>query len=423
MSNTHILVTVKNSDGQQEAITLDESKTLSIVRSTLGHFMTEDDEFIAATGAPIPISEEGNIALSLVVSTQDGNAILHIGVATKHSPLKPKDGVDRWNLLNRDQQQSVLNDVQIFRGLTLSEKLGFGKTFKNLYSWSKDYQPAANFPRVLTELKYTYNFSKQTSELTQFGSDSASVSLSSPYGSASANYKRETSSSSYSGKVTEYLSARYIVRKVELSVDSNAFVVDPGFLSAIQEAIKGQQGANTVSGAESLIDVLNEWGWYVPQVFTLGGVLFSSTSTEITELSDAESEKQQFGGSFKAAFDGIGGGASYEHASGSSSKTTNTNKFTNTSILQSGGAAGTSNDYSKWAQSMDNAINWNLASSSGLYPSLLLLTSSQEGRQALNVCLNLLSNFLAYPNVTSMQPYLDFGDYVTKIQSTLNPFS
>ncbi|KJZ11481.1 hypothetical protein TW85_16765 [Marinomonas sp. S3726] len=423
MSNTQLLVTVKNSDGQQEAIELDESKTLSVARATLGSFMTEDDEFIAATGAPIPISEEGNIALSLVISMVDGNAILNIGVASKHSPLKPKDGVDRWNLLNQDQQRAVLNDVQIFRGLTLSEKLGFGKTFKNLYSWSEDYQPAANLPRVLTELKYTYNFSEQTAEITRFGSDSASVSMSSPYGSASANYKRETNSSSYSGKVTEYLSARYIVRKVELSVDNNAFVVDPDFLAAIQVAIKGQQGANTVSGAQALIEVLNEWGWYVPQEFTLGGVLFSSTSTEITEFKDAESEKEQFGGSFKAAFEGIGGGASYEHASGSSSKTTSTNKFTDTSILQSGGAAGTSNDYSKWAESLDNAINWNLASASGLYPSLMLLTSSQEGRQALNVCLNLLSNFVAYPTVTSMQPYLDFTDYVTKIQSKLNPFS
>jgi hypothetical protein len=131
--------------------------------------------------------------------------------------------------------------------------------------------------------------------------------MSSPYASGEAEYKTEHSKGTSSSQVTEYLVTRYIVRKVLLQADTDKLSVNPQFSTAIIQAVKDNE--DTIQGYYNVIKALDRWGYYIPVEFKLGGVIYATTTTKISDFSEAESNKEEFNGSFKAAFDGIGGGA------------------------------------------------------------------------------------------------------------------
>ncbi|MEL6891236.1 MAG: MAC/perforin domain-containing protein [Actinomycetota bacterium] len=397
---------------------MDTAEFLSATRTFLAaeKFMRPSDSFLTSTSAVIPVDQEDHVTLGAAVKDD----VLQIGEQAHHSPIGGGDGVDRYNAMTDDQKLAVFDNIQLFRGFTFGSS-GFQKTFKNLYSYAKGSLPNANMPRVLTELDYSYSFSEVTRDLTVFGSTSASASLSAPFGSAEAEYNYEHSKSTHSSEVTEYLTARYESRKVLLQVDASAIVGDPSFVAAVKQAI-GQ--AQTAQDASNLVEVLNEWGYFIPWHFTLGGLLYSTDSTKISEFSEAESEKEEFGGSFKAEFDGIGGGAAYKQANGSDQKTTSTHKFEDMTIQQVGGKAGTNGDFEKWNASLDEAITWDISSAEKLYPSLVLLARSDVdgAKQVLGKAVQLLDNFGTNTIVKSLQEYVSLSDYATTCEAILNPF-
>lgn len=419
MSNQ--LITVHNiRSGAEKAVELNTSSMLSATRATLEglNLMNVGDFFLDNGKTETEKSQESYIPLSSLVENK---------AVTVGEPQQPgTDGVDHYNHMPESQKQALFENIQIFRGLTITKELGFGKTFKNIYSWKGDYLPEANTPRIVTEVNYASSFNKVTHMLTTFGSDSDSISLSTPFASAEANFKHEQGHSSSGSKVTEYLTARFIVRKVALDVEKDKLSVNSDFVAAVENAVSGYESGDNGSGLtaySNLLTVLNEWGYYIPLTFTLGGVLYSTDSTTISEFSQAESEKEEFGGSFKAAFDGIGGGGSYRHAHGSSSKTTSSSKFKDITIDQVGGLAGSSNDYSTWAKSLNKAINWSFASSSKLLPSLYLLSfGDAKAKSTLNTCLTVLDGYNSVGSMQYLQPYLNMGQYSTDIEVLLNPY-
>jgi hypothetical protein len=275
-------------------------------------------------------------------------------------------------------------------------------------------------PRINTELTSNYSFSKVTHDLTVFGSSSTSVSFSSPYASGEAEFKHEQSKTTSSSKVTEYLVARYVVRKAILDVDPTKLRPADAFVAAVKKAVTGKEDSQ--EGYTNLMQVLNDWGYYVPIQFTLGGVIYSSDSTQIDDFSDAESEKDEFSGSFKGEFNGIGGGAAYKQASGSDSKTTSSTKYENITLQLIGGKAGTEKDYPSWAASLDPPVAWQLAEAQKLYPSLMLLNTIKDARAALGSAITIIDRYAGYPGASTLQPYLDMSAYNTVMQELLNPF-
>jgi hypothetical protein len=417
-ADTSVLVKISKSNGTSQAEMLDSSSTLATVRTLLGakHLMSINDSFLMDTGTVVDRDQEGTIHLDSVLKDD----VLLIGQPTDTSPIGTGDGVARYNLLNSDQKLAVFDNIQIFRGLTFGPNT-FGKAFKDVYSWAPGYTPVANTPQVITELVSSYAFSKVTSDLKTYSSDSTSVSLSTPYASGEAEYKTEQSQSTSTSKVTEYLTTKYIVRKADLQVDTGKLVVSPDFIAAVRTALLHNE--QTAEGYFNLINVLNTYGYYVPVEFTLGGAIVGSDQTEISDFSQAESEKSEFNASFKGEFEGIGGGAAYGQASGQDKATSTSTKYQDLTILVMGGDPGLEKDYPKWAASLNSALNWVLADVSKFWPTLLLLVSDEEGRQLLGTAINLIESFHSAPHSSSLQPYLDMGSYNTVIQAAVNPFA
>ena len=369
-------------------------KTLETTDGSSGHKIMRSSDFFLNQGSAIPNSQEAFISLEMLLN---GDSSIRIGSAEASDPLDPQDGVQRYSSLSGAEKTSLFNSLEIYKGLTF-DSTGFGKTFKTACAWAND-APESKSPRVITQIDYEDAYSKVTHTMTESNVKSASVSLSTPYGGGEAEYKVEKEKSSSSSEITQYITGKYTVSKVALNIDPSDFCIDPAFEEAIADA------ANTHAPAEfqqyvSLLKVLNEYGYYVAQEFTLGGVLLSSDSSSVSEFSQTVSNKEEYGGSFKAAFNGIGGGASYNNASGSSATTTESNKFQITSFLQIGGKVGTSNDYDAWATSLDNAIYWNVASYDELYPTIALLSNIPLQ----NKCLQLMDKFYGYPAAIEIQP-------------------
>lgn len=411
-SNDVELVFFDKAGGTSIGLPFDLHTTLDKVRVVLEssktkHFMSSDDFFISH-GSEILKDEESSISLGMVISDDHR---LSIGVPQPNNPLDPKDGVQHYNSLSGAQKLSLFNNVEIFNGLTFDSAHGFHKSFKKIYTWKDGIFPDALIPRVLTEVVYTDSFSKVTHSLQETSTDSGSVSLNTPYGGGESEFKYEKSKTTSSSKVTEYITGKYLVRKASLSSDLDNLVATDEFNHAIATALHNNIN-NDFAACKAVLQTLNTYGYYVPKEFNLGGALFSSDSTTITEYSESTTTKQEFGGSFKAAFDGIGGGASYKHAQGSDQTTTNSNKFQITSFSQVGGRSGTSNNFNEWSKSLDKAIYWNVATFDKMFPSVALLSDAND----MNKIISLFDKFNSYSGIHEVQPYINLLDYATAIQ-------
>lgn len=194
-------------------------------------------------------------------------------------------------------------------------------------------------------------------------------------------------------------------------------------MQAVSHAVDTDENIQTRS--INLLNVLNEWGYYLPQEFTLGGILYSEAVTKITDYSMAEKEKTEFSASFKTSFERIGGGGGFSGGWSSEQTDTVSNKYENTVIHQIGGVAGLTNDYSLWATSLHDARYWTIIECARLYPSLMLLLNASDqsyGNHLLGLCLRTLNSCLAVPAVYKLQPILNLGEYATVIEEMVSPY-
>lgn len=414
-----ILIKITHTNGSSKSMLLDMEDCLSAIRETLvSHNVMDNMDVFLDDGTEIEKTQEAEIPLSCIVKDHK----LSIGKASG-SEIEREAGINDYNQLNLNQRKQLFDNIQVFRGLTFSESEGFVKTFKNPYRWATGYQPEANIPRINTKVSSNYSFSKITHELKNLDTDTASVSLDTPFVNAKSEYTHEKSKNTGSSTVTEYLAARFVVRKVSFQIGRTRLVAEAEFVKDVDNALK--KGKNKLEKCCNILDTLNEWGFYIPLNFSLGGSLYSTEETQISDFNSAQTEKEEFSVSFKAAFEKIGGGGEYKKASSETETTSKSNKYKNISINQIGGTPGMTDNYPKWAESLRKAGSWSLVSIEKLYPSLMLLLCAEnreKGVQLLGDCLQILDEGCSLPAVRKLQPYLNIREYATDIEAMINPF-
>jgi hypothetical protein len=410
------LVTVLHNDATNgRVLSLDDAATLDKIRSTLisRQLMTNNDAFILG-GNPLDREDETITPLSLLLGE---TAVLRIG-ATNIGPENSNRPIASWNSLSPDQRNVLLKKIEINRGLILGESTGFSKSFNDLVSWDASQIRTTN-PRIISEVSSDMSFSKMTNSLTTSSMHKASLSFTSPWVSAESEFSHEKSKTTSSEEIKTYLVAKYISRKVAIDMPVAGMQLSDEFIAAVRNAVS--QNSDKVDGYSKLIEVLNNYGYYVASSFTLGGVLFSSKETKTKTFSQAETEKQSFSVGFSAAFKGIGGSAAYSNASGSESSSSTTTTTEVQTLQQIGGISGTNNDYDKWVLGLDAASNWDVASYEKLIPVIGLLGMKNQGLG--NTCVNLLTKFFTYASVKDRQTVLDMGAYARRSQEFFsNPF-
>lgn len=404
------IITVINNDrnnGAQKSLQLDTESTMDKVRQKLTSkdIMRDSDAFLH-NNSEFDRSDESETTLSIFLG--DGETLIVGHDRGELNPASPDRTVDSFRNLSAAQKRELLDKVQLFRGLIFSEK-GFERSSENVISYDLSKLKITQ-PLVTTYIKSDYSFSEVTHQMKVSSVQSASASLDTPYGGGEAEYKREKTQSSGSSKVKEYLLAKYLVEKIELEIPVDAIFVADEFHKAVKAAVEGDVSVNSYV---NLLNVFHDWGYYVPSTFHLGGSLYSTEQTEISKFEEAETNKEEFSASFKASFEGIGGGGGYSEAHSTEKSTTSTSKFTSLTINQIGGLPGTTDDYNKWMISLDSAENWEIASFNRLVPTLALLWTKDQ--PLVFKCLKIIKQYYSYESVVGKQPVLNMKNYAHQI--------
>lgn len=409
---TNALVLVERTDGEKQNFPLVLEAVLREIRHKLSDrgFMSDDDAFLLHN-APIALQDEESVTLDQVVG-KDGAAPLQIGQAD--GGLDPGDtSVDRYNRLNTSQRLALFNNLQIYNGLTASPEQGFTRTFKPcIANWHETQLPESVQPNFVTQVVVSSSFSEVEQSMAVSSVDKASASVDTPYGGGQSSFEYAQKHSKDSKKVNEYLTGKFLVNKVLLDVDVSNLQLVPDFEPQVLAAVKS---GNEIDLYANLIGVLNERGYFAAKRFTLGGALLSTSSTTISEFSEADSEQTDFSVGFKAAVDGFGGGGDYSHSEGSEKSSSTKTKYSNLNITKRGGSA-EAEEYADWAKSLNPAINWDVISYDELYPTLALISD----KSLLRYCLKLLNTYNSYPTVQDKQSVISIAKYATQIESIFN---
>ncbi|WP_152682005.1 MAC/perforin domain-containing protein [Chromobacterium subtsugae] len=409
---TFALVLVEKTNGEKRNFRLELEATLRTTRTKLteASFMSASDDFLV-NNAPIDRNDETELQLNDLWTSSEAK-VLRIGSADNGLPV-PDKTVDRYNKLDTQQKLSLFNNLQIYHGITVSPENGFGRTFKAcIASWQPNQLPAAIMPNFITKVVVESTFNEVSHSLTTSSVEKGSVSLTTPYGGGESGFEYAKSQTTESKKVTEYLSAKFLVNKVVLDVDIANLQLVEDFEQQVLDAVRSSL---PIDQYDKLIRVLNERGYYIPKRFTLGGSITSTETTKVWEYSESESEKREFSVGFKIAIKGFGGGGDYSNSQGSESSNSQTSKYSNLTLSKKGGQADASN-YAEWTKTLNPAINWDVISYDELYPTLALL----KDKRLLHFCLNVLENYYTYPTVIDKQKIIHIGQYVTRVQSLLS---
>ncbi len=343
---------------------------------------------------------------------------------------KTNDMIDRYDnavsylQLTDEEKAFLFNNVNIFRGFRFSEKEGVSRGFRDLFEWKDGDLPAYLNPIVNTVEKSDYSFSKITHEVKKMNANTESLAFTSPYASAESEFKHQKENRQGVSSVDEYLLSQHILYKCKFMTDFDRVRITDGFYQAIRNAVHDEE-ADSREHCLALVKALNEWGYYVPQSFSLGGILYAEEITTVDEMEKASSDREDFSASFSTSFRRIGGsgayGGSWENDESSSSSKKNEQKI----LYQIGGAAGASCDYTHWATSMYDPKRWNLVGFDSFYPSLMLLRAYEDdhkGACLLNDCMNLIDAHLADKSLLAMQTVIDLKRYTSSIRNKIYPY-
>ncbi len=403
-------VTILRSDGEREAFQLDTEAELAAVRAQLEDwgFMHHGDYFMF----PIYDGDEAGIPLARLVGEEGRRSALMIG------NVRPDLGEDRDGDDQRFDRMSAASKLELFRrlgvyhGLTASAEDGFNTSAKPCVSpWHEEDLPASTRPPVSREITTDQTFHKESRLLKLASFDEGSVSLSTHYGGGAAGFEYARSRSQDSETVKEFLIGKILVKKVEITVDPKNLQLTGEFEESVKDALlkdtssKGAQACN-------LVKTLNQLGYFVPRVFTLGGALATEKTADVTDLSQADTESREFRDEVQAAYEGISGGANGDRSESREEPPTEIDQRTPLTFDQIGGRKGTCGDFPKFLDSLDSSINWQVISCDELVPTVALISDRPMRR----LCLQLLDNYGTYPEIIEEQPLIDLLGYATRAQ-------
>ncbi|OJW48278.1 MAG: hypothetical protein BGO67_10695 [Alphaproteobacteria bacterium 41-28] len=197
-----------------------------------------------------------------------------------------------------------------------------------------------------------------------------------------AKYNSKKESLKKNEKTEVYLLAQYIVPKIELSIPLDHITTTNQFKQAI-EGVVGNSDTTLnihIDSYRSLLNILNDYGLYLPTRFVLGGQIFSENKKTVHSVEQANSAAHSWGVSLKVAiktFDASVGGEK-------SSETSNVVKLEeiqhNITKTVIGGDVAKSNDSTQWMASLSPCKSWRVIERGGFCLIIDFLESNLRDR-------------------------------------------
>lgn len=405
-----MLIRVENKEtGENFALSLEIDMTLSEVRKELGDAMSSEIMFLNQ-GSKIWKEQETKIRLEELLRGKD---IIIIG---KYGDIDQTLEVSDFSSLANDVILDYFEKKQLCRGLVFSKEKGITKSFHDIFTLS-------TVPKTLVEAQNTYSssyyaFSKESCDMSLITSHKASLALNTSFIDANAEYSQAKSSKVHTEKVKEYLLSKFIVSLMSFQIDPSTCTPTKAFVEKVNSIM--------VSKAEKekkiilLLEVLDEFGLYIPLEFTMGGALYATETTEITEYSKAEEEKKDFSAKADAKFSGFDISGSYDYGKESSSSESTSSKYKMIETKQIGGDAGCVDSKQIFEESLKHIAKWEIVDIKRFYPTILLLKQAYkfEGVDPMLFIKvkNLLMDYCMHSLMSENQPYINMPRYIDEVK-------
>lgn len=411
-----MLIKVVNKDtGKDVSVNLDLKDNLKQVREILSsQDLMEDQTMFIFQNAPVMQCYEERVSLEELLKD---HPVLEIG---RTGEIDPALQTNDFTSLTEGEILNYFKKKQLLRGLIFSKKDGIKKSFSDVFTLS--YAPEMSMESENTYFHSYYAFSKESCDLSLLTSNKSSLALNTPFVDTSAEYTSQKSSKTHSETVTEYLLSKYVVSLISFQIDPDKCIPVRNFAEKINTIITANMDQERKM--VKLLEVLEEFGLYIPIEFTMGGAMYATESTEIRDLSMAESNMEDFSSQANAAFDGYGGNLSFSSGSESSSGSSSTTKFKDIEIKQIGGEAGNTENKEFFRASLKSAANWAMVDVAKFYPTVLLLANAEEfpGMDPLLFVKTkkLMMDFSMHKFVLESQPYINMQRYIDVVEEAFS---
>jgi hypothetical protein len=202
------------------------------------------------------------------------------------------------NLSDAEKKQLLFSKLQLTRGLIIQPK-GVNKSARAVRHLSGE--PVYTMPEFTLDINRAISFSETVHELRKRGVQTAKGSAGATGVAVSGSYTHEKETFTQDREEKVYLLATEDVPKVELQFLPEQIRPTDEFLNAIGNVIdRSPGGAATEQQYFALLDVLGQFGYYVPTKFTVGGQIWAEDRKQVKSQVEAEREMTSFGVSFEA---------------------------------------------------------------------------------------------------------------------------
>ncbi|MDW7662469.1 hypothetical protein [Halomonas sp.] len=447
--NESIMIALKKGD-KQKSVSFNPDKNLSKLRSSLSGFMLEKDLF-EYKGAPIAKDQESKITVKEIL---DKNT-LSIKSGKKESVVKPgkpgkadtssvepsktewtlksdddkdatqaldkldeersaakSEGLEYYYELNKkDKKKLILKKLQINHGLLIQPK-SFDKSVKTPRELLGE--PIYTMPDTVLDMDKDLSFSKTTHEVRKRFSQNAKGSVGVPGLSVSASYSHEKESLHSTTEQRVYLLVSEDVPKVILSILPENIRITGEFSHAIDSVLQSSE-SNEIQKYFDLLGVLNEYGYFMPMKFVLGGQIWAEDTKTIKQETNAEREMESFAVAFEADLEVSGApvqiGGGYGQLNEEQKKDVQQDAQRRISKRFRGGDPAASGKPATWIASLAKSNNWDVIRYLELKPTLDLLDDAQRSK-----CAEIINKHAPHPETHKLTA-LDMEGYAANLNA------
>lgn len=305
---------------------------------------------------------------------------------------------------------------KFLKGFTIFDDGKCGQTTKHVAILKSSHFDFAD-PPPSDDFKFNYTYSANVFELMKHGVNDSSLSLDlnaySDRIKTDVHSFRQTEYFASNANITLYTTRSFLHKKKQIQLNPSQLSMDSPFFVWTVVAIS--EGLVNIQSAENLVKILNEYGWYLPTKFVLGGAKIE-IQKQTVKIDEAMND---FTVSFQRRRSTVDANPSSELQSTTEAIERNESGLTNAVYIDEkryefiGGIASESD--ALFTRSLnEDPNNWDIIEYVEFMPTLKLL--SYKNPFLFGHCLKLLKEFHSHSQIKDLQKFINIHDYAMKLE-------
>ncbi|XP_049314982.1 uncharacterized protein LOC125778977 [Bactrocera dorsalis] len=275
--------------------------------------------------------------------------------------------------------------------------------------FDKTYQPIENPPMQSVVFEKHIIETVHTTESTASSQNGFSAEISEFIISVKAEYSKEKSSTLKSSMKTRNAVVSLLNKKTELYVDESKIDVDPTFVEKLYSIVDDKY-LSSYERTKLVVKLLNHYGWYITNQFTLGGRLDVVKSLDESSASNERKELEALETKLGAAYSVFSASVGASSKKSSSSVDT-TSHFSSDERITS--TVDRASDIASFMEHVGIKENWRIIALDNIVPTCKFLLRNHSG--LFNKIRQLIISNVHHQSISKLQPHINMLQYVNNI--------